>query len=69
MATEAPFVRETSSADTRDKRWSWMMATAEEGAQQGFAYFVVSFDARTMTVRIEGWREKEDAYQEPCEAL
>lgn len=56
--TDAPFVRETSTADTQDKRWSWMFATAEEGAQDGFVYFTVEFDRETMTVRMEGWRER-----------
>ena len=56
--SDPAFTRETTSADTQDKRWNWMMDTAEEGAREGYAYFVVSFDRQTMTVRIDGWKEK-----------
>jgi hypothetical protein len=52
------FTRETSSADTQEKRWAWMMASAEEGAREGYAYFEVVFDKKTMAVRIDGWKER-----------
>lgn len=58
--TPPTFARETREADTQDKRWAWMIATAEEGAREGNAYFVVTFDSKTLTVKMEGWEKKPD---------
>ena len=61
---DAPFTRETTEADTQDKRWAWMIATAEEGAQEGYAYFEVEFDKKTLMVRINGWEKKPIPYHD-----
>lgn len=59
--TVAPFVRQTSSADTQEKRWAWVIETAEEGAREGYAYFAVEFDQKTLTVSLQGWRTRQEA--------